>query len=71
MTKENALAEPLLGGANFFVVILLRHRPSSFLFRVRLRRLFRALRLAALWCWGVGDDVEIVGGGFHDGSSFC
>jgi hypothetical protein len=36
-----------------------------------LRRLFRGLRQAALWCWSVGDDVEIVECGLHGGSSFC
>jgi hypothetical protein len=44
---------------------------GSFLLRVRLRRWLRWLRRTALWCRGVGDDVEIVGHGFHGGSSFC
>jgi hypothetical protein len=44
---------------------------GSFLLRVRLRRWLRWVRRAVLWCRGVGDDVEIVGHGFHGGSSFC
>src|SRR5918996_5881092 len=49
-----------------------RFRTSSLALRVRSRRWFRGLRQAALWCWSVGDDVEIVGHRLHGGgSSFC
>ena len=49
-----------------------RHRNGALIRRAARRRLFRRFRQAAAWCWGVGDDVEIVGCGSHDGgSSFC
>jgi hypothetical protein len=63
---------PLFGGPDLAALILFWRRGlSSFALRIRGRRWFRALRRAALWCWGVGDDVEIVGHGLHGGSSFC
>ena len=62
----------LLRGPNLLAHILFSRRSaSSFFIRARLRRLFRGLRRAAFWCWGVGDDVEIVSDGLHSGSSFC
>lgn len=48
-----------------------RRSGSSLFLRIGSRPVFRLLRRAALWCWGVGDDVEIVGDGLHGGSSFC
>ena len=62
----------LLGRPHLAALIRFRRRGgSSLALRLRLRRLFRRLRRAALWCWGVGDDVEIVGDRLHGGSSFC
>lgn len=71
MTNESAGRKSSLRRANFLAVFRLQGGASSFLVRVRLRRPFGALRQAALWCRDVGDDVEIVGGGLHGGSSFC
>ena len=53
------------------LILFRRHGLSSLALRVRLRCWFRGLRRAALWCWCVGDDVEVVGDGLHGGSSFC
>lgn len=71
MTNESAGRNSSLRRANFLAVFRLQGDASSFLVRVRQRLLFGALRQAALWCRDVGDDVEIVGGGLHGGSSFC
>src|ERR1051325_6705274 len=69
--EEAALA--LLRRLDLHALLIRRRSASSrFLLRVRLRRLIRGLGLAAAWCRGVGDDVEIVGDGLHGGgSSFC
>jgi hypothetical protein len=66
------VATQLFGRSHLAALILFWRRGlSSFALRIRGRRLFRGVRHAALWCWGVGDDVEIVGHGLHGGSSFC
>ena len=70
--KNTPVTTQLFGGPHLAAIILLRRRGlSSLALRIRGRRWFRGLRRATAWCWGVGDDVEIVGDGLHGGSSFC
>src|SRR5262245_55138299 len=70
MTALRNARASLLGRANLFALLVRRRGAFSFLFRVRLRHFLRRVRLAAEWCRGVGDDVEIVCDGLHGGSSF-
>src|SRR5690349_11493833 len=61
-TEEEANVMGLLCRLNLYARLLIGQRGApSFFLRVRLRRVFRRLRQAALRCRGVGDDVEIVG----------